>query len=309
MGNIKRVALVGLGAIGGVVAPKLYKLLGDEGFCIIADGERRERLLKGVTINGRLYHFSVLPAAEAGNVDLCIFAVKNTQLDAALRTAAPAIGKDTIILPLENGITSEKVLRSCFPEAHVLTSVIRVPSKHENGEITYPEGRENISFGEERNDTYTDEVTAVKELFDNAGIGYKIPVDMVRDQWLKFMSNVGENQVSAIIGNPYRGFQKSEHLMELIMMVSKEVIRVANKLGVNLSEADTQKQRDYMQHILPEGKTSTLQDIEAGRKTEVEYFAGTVVRLGKELGVDTPYNLFIYHAILGIEDRGLYMLD
>lgn len=299
---IKSAALIGLGAIGAVLAPRLKQVLGDENFRVLAGGARRERLAQGMAINGRTYHFQIQEPATAAPADLVIFTVKNTQLATAFDDAAKAVGEGTIILSLLNGISSETELKKRFPQAHVLTSVIRIPSLHIGNTVTYPETGGQIAFGEERNDELSPAVRALKDLFDRAGISYKIPLDMRRDQWLKFMANVSENQVAALIGNTYRGFQTSDQLMELVILVSREVVAIARAAGIPLTEEDVEHHRRFIYQIHPEGKPSTLQDLEAGRKTEVEYFAGTVIRLGEQYGIPTPYNRFLYHAIKGREE-------
>ena len=83
----------------------------------------------------------------------------------------------------------------------------------------------------------------------------------------------------------------------------REVVAIANKKGIALSEDDIIAQRKLFPKIPYENKPSTLQDIEAGRKTEVDIFAGTVIRMGKEVGVETPLNEFFYHGIRVLEEK------
>lgn len=303
MREIQEAALVGLGAIGAVVAPALLNVLGEERFYVVAAGARKARLEAGTRINGACCRFPVREPSAATRADLVVFAVKNTQLEGAMEDAAGAVGEGTVILPLLNGIVSEELLRARFPQAHVLTAVVRVPSTNLNGEIAWPVGRERISLGEERNDTLTPEVRAVLDLLGRGGLRCDVPADMVRDQWVKFMANVSENQVAAVMGATYGDIQKSQHLQELCRMVAREVIAVARRAGVDLTEADQEAREDYLMTLRPEGKPSTLQDVEAGRRTEVDFFGGTVVALGERYGVETPYNKFLYHAIHALEER------
>jgi len=82
-----------------------------------------------------------------------------------------------------------------------------------------------------------------------------------------------------------------------------EVVGIANKKGIALGEEDIRLQGERLKKINADGIPSTLQDIKAGRKTEVDMFAGTVMRLGKEVGIETPVNEFLYHAIRVLEDK------
>jgi 2-dehydropantoate 2-reductase len=141
----------------------------------------------------------------------------------------------------------------------------------------------------------------LEEALIRANIPNEISNDIMRSIWTKFMINVGLNQVSAVLGAPYRVFQTNPDAMELTMMLMREVIALAPKAGIDLTEKDL----EYCDHIVakvsPEGKTSMLQDIEAGRKTEVEMFAGKVVSLGKKYQIPTPINEAILRMINVLE--------
>ncbi|MDO4170978.1 MAG: ketopantoate reductase family protein [Lachnospiraceae bacterium] len=305
MKEIKTVSLIGLGAIGAFVAPKLQEKLGDN-FRVIAGGSRKKRLEKqGVIINDISYKFPIVePEEKTGYADFAIFAVKNTQLSQAIVDMKNQIGPDTIVMSLLNGVTSEIHIGQAFYPENILTSVIRVPSLNQNGKISYPESSGMISFGEEKNDKLSPRVEAVKRLFDKAQIRYQIPNDMLKNMWLKYMSNVSENQLCAILGVPYKGFAVSlDHIEYMRENAAREVIAIAQKKGINLSEQDLVDRIPIVRGLIPDGKPSTLQDIEAGRKTEVETFAGDVIRMGQEIGVATPYNEIFYHMIYALEEK------
>ena len=161
-----------------------------------------------------------------------------------------------------------------------------------------------MEFGEKTNEVISDRVAAVKELFEKSGIESWIPKDMVRAIWVKYMCNVSENQTAALLGIPFGAWSGvSEHATATRVMVMREVVAVAQKLGIDLSEKDIEQQNESIKRIPFPNKPSTLQDIESGRKTEVDMFAGTMVRLGRETGVPTPLNEFIYHAIRVLEEK------
>jgi 2-dehydropantoate 2-reductase len=136
--------------------------------------------------------------------------------------------------------------------------------------------------------------------FDGAGIVTEIPIDMMRMSWWKFMVNVGVNQASAVMRAPYGVLQSSPDARALMETLMRETIVLAQHVGVNLGEQDLEEWNAVLRSLSPEGKTSMLQDIEAGRKTEVEIFAGKVVELGKTYGIPTPVNqtlLSIIHVL------------
>jgi 2-dehydropantoate 2-reductase len=123
---------------------------------------------------------------------------------------------------------------------------------------------------------------------------------MMRILWWKFMVNVGMNQASAVMRAPYGVFQTSARARAVMDVLMQEVITLAQVLGVNLSDQDVADWYPIMNKLSAAGKTSMLQDVEAGRKTEVEMFGGKVVELGQAHGVPTPVNeamLNIIHVL------------
>ena len=166
---------------------------------------------------------------------------------------------------------------------------------------------ENVRFDkrEKKNDpaNLSERVLRLKALFDGAGIRYQIRPDMLLAIWEKFACNVSENQVAAVLDLPYGAWGSCEDAEALRIMVAAEVIEIAQKKGIPIETNYARDHLDVIKAVPPRNKPSTLQDILAGRKTEVDIFAGAVIRLGKEYGVPTPYNEFLYHAIRVLEAK------
>lgn len=119
------------------------------------------------------------------------------------------------------------------------------------------------------------------------------------------MMNVGINQTSAVLKAPYGVFQSIPEARELMVSACLEVVPIANREGISLSPADVDEYLRIIDTLSPQGKTSMLQDVEAGRKTEVEAFALTVMSLGKKHGIPTPVNEMLYRMIRVLERRYL----
>ena len=304
--KIEKVTLIGLGAMGVFFAPRISEKLG-AGFRILADGARKERLEhKGVTVNQINYRFPIItPDLEGDPADLIIIAVKGYDLPQALKDIKNQVGEHTIILSVLNGVESDKQVAEGYGAGHVLYSYMRISIVMKDGKTEFDPEKGSVHFGEERNDGahLSEKVLAVKELFDSCGIGYKIGEDMVKGLWFKFMCNVGENMTCAMFGGPFGAFQKSADANYFRHAAMHEVINVANRLGIGLGQSDIDRQEHTIGRIPYQNKPSTLQDLEAGKRTEVDMFAGTVVRLGKELGVETPVCELFWHGIHLIEDK------
>lgn len=304
--KIEKVTLIGLGAMGVFFAPRLSEKLG-AGFRILADGSRKERLEhRGVTVNEVNYRFPIItPDMEGDPADLIIIAVKGYDLPQAIQDIRNQVGENTLILSVLNGVESEKQVAEVYGADHVLYSYMRISVVMKDGKTNFDPDKGSIHFGDLKNnpDSLSPRVLAVKELFDACGIRYKIDEDMERGLWFKFMCNVGENMTCAMFGVPFGAFQKSADANYFRTAAMWEVIRVANKLGIGIGQSDIDRQEHSIDRIPYNNKPSTLQDLEAGKRTEVDMFAGTVVRLGKEVGVETPVCEMFLHGIHLIEDR------
>jgi 2-dehydropantoate 2-reductase len=200
-----------------------------------------------------------------------------------------------------NGIESEERIGVVYGMKNVLYAVsVGIDALREGNCVNYS-NQGKIFFGEVKNTSLTDRVKRIQALFDKAGIIYETPTDMMRVMWWKFMINVGINQASALLRAPFLVFQTSEEARNLMESAMREVITLSEKAQVNLTHEDIKRFSEILLGLNPQGKTSMLQDVEAGRKTEVEMLAGKVIALGREYNVPTPVNQRLFDLIKEIE--------
>jgi 2-dehydropantoate 2-reductase len=210
------------------------------------------------------------------------------------------VGPDTIILSLLNGIVSEEIIGREFGMEKMLYSFCVGTDAVRKGMDVHYTNMGKVVMGD-KDDPGSAKLAAVKEFFDRAGVPYSVPEDIMRELWWKFMLNVSINQVSAVLRAPYKVFTRGGEARELMILASREVISIDGRAGINLTEKDIQDYLEVIATLSPEGKTSMCQDVEAGRKTEVEIFSGTVIELGRKYGVPTPVNDILYRIIRAIE--------
>ncbi len=302
MSSIERVSLIGTGAMGSFYASRLFDM-DPNGISLVADGERHDRLKqKGFFVNDRHYVLPVMrPDDDAPPSDLVMVAVKHHHLPQAIADIRNRVGPETLLLSVMNGIDSEAQLGAAYGTEKVLYAVaVGIDAVRSGNHLTYTtQGR--LFFGEAENSVVSGRVRNVQTLFDRAGIVYETPEDMIRVLWWKFMINVGMNQASAVLRVPYAMFQTSQEAKDLMESAMREVIAIAGKAKVNLTEKDIDAWYAILSGLSPHGKTSMLQDVEAGRKTEVEMLAGKVMDLGERYDVPTPVNERIFRSIKEIE--------
>ena len=297
MHPIHRVVILGAGAMGGYFAAQFVDAPGFS-TAVLARGERYERLKRGgLVVNGRHYTVPVIHPDEASRpADLIIVALKNYHLPEAMPDLKSVVGDQTTIISVMNGLDSEEIIGAVYGMDKMLYAVsVGIDAQRDGNRISYTKPGKHY-FGHAENTHIDARVRRVQTAFERAGIVYETPVDMLRILWWKFMVNVGMNQASAVTRAPYGVFQTSPEAGALMEALMHEVIVLADRASINLKEKDIADWYTFLNTLSPQGKTSMLQDIEAGRKTEVEAFGGKVVAMGELYNIPTPVN----HTMLRI---------
>lgn len=284
-----RVRLVGLGAVGAGYGSRFLAAGSD--FAVIAEAARAQRYREHPTVvNGQIQDFRCCLPTDAEPVELVLVAVKAAALPQAIELLDGWVGPGTVVVSLLNGIDSERVLQQAFPAAQIpLALSVGIDAVRDARQVRYNSlGR--IVFGPAQGEV-TPALSAVRDQFAAVGITSDLRTDMVRQLWWKFMINVGVNQVSAVLGAPYRAFQQADSPARAAMLAAQaEVIAVAAAEGVPLGEEDIAAWLEVLAGLGPDNYTSMAQDALAGRAGEVEIFAGRVVELGWHHGIPTPVN-------------------
>lgn len=304
MKQIERIVLLGAGAMGSAYASAFYAM-DPASVAFAASGARYERLKAGgMVVNGRHYPIPVLaPDDPAPPADLVIVALKHHHLPDALNDLGNRVGAETLFLSVMNGLDSEAIIAAHYGQERVLyANAVGIDAQRDGNVVRFSKIG-TVVFGEADNTTLSERVRRLQALFDRAAIPHQTPVDMIRAMWWKLMINVGINQASAVLGAPYGVFQTNPEAQAIMEAAMRETVAVAQATGVNLSGQDIADWYPVMNQLHPAGKTSMLQDIEAGRKTEVEVFAGKVLALGRQYGIPTPVNEVLLHAIHVLESR------
>jgi 2-dehydropantoate 2-reductase len=308
MKHIENVLLAGAGAVGLTVAEKIWRY-DNSCIAVLAKGERLMRYSRnGLFVNEQRIDFTLADAepTAAKPADLIIVASKYHHLTQIITDIKPYVGKDTIILSLLNGITSEDIIGEAYGRERLpLAFIIATDAFHE-GEKTAFTKRGVINFGAADGKNGERE-QRIAEFFTRAGVAFEVQPDMKRQLWFKYMINVGANQVSAVLRLPYAAFQtrggndEIPQARELVEKAMREVIAVANAQGIGLGDSDIDKWYKAVNVLNPAGYTSMCQDVLARRKTEVEMFSLTMLELGKKFNVSVPINEMLYLQLRTIE--------
>ena len=284
--KIQSVAILGAGAVGSYIIWGLSKKdnirLG-----VIAEGDRARRLKEsGCAINGAVYRPEVWTPQEAQGVDLLV-----------------------VVMSLMNGVDSEELIAAQVGAEHLLYSFIKVTShKEADGYHFDPDATLGVIYGERFAPFESERVQAVRELFTDSGVNFRVTEHIQEEMWSKFRLNVCNNLPQAILGAGVGCYRDSVHMKAISDGLRRELEAIATARGIDLRIADA------VSHgcaVPATARYSTLQDLDAGRHTEIDMFSGALMRMGKELGIPTPYNEYTYHMIKAMEEKndGLFDYD
>lgn len=271
--EIRKVSIIGIGAVGCIVAPKLIRILPAEDVRIIVGGSRKRRLEKnGVEVNGQHVALHVTdPGEDVEPADLLIVAVKYSGLKQAITDMEKHVGENTVILSLMNGVAPREEIAEIYGTKRCIYGVTNQSVVNlGGGTFSVPEAPQGILLGEAENPaqegagkSYSERVAAIADLFTRAGIGYRIPENMVHEMWWKFLMNVGGNSTNTVLRGTQSYFQKLSWANKARRMVMEEALAVAQAEGAPVTEADVEQLMDIYRIFPGENTCSMLQDVMA----------------------------------------------
>lgn len=302
--DLQTVSIVGLGALGILFGGQLARALGPGQVRVVAGAARAERYRQeGVEMDGERVPFTYLtPEDTPTPADLVLVCVKFHQLGAVRPLIASQLGPDTLIVSALNGISSESVLAEWFgPERLVYAVAQEMDARKEGRRLIYRDRGQLVIGAMTQDKAEAERVGRVAELFRRTHFPHTVVDDMPRRLWGKWMLNVGVNQTVALYRGTFATVQAEGEARDTFKAAMREVLALSAHAGTGLTEDDFRYWLRVMDGLDPAAKPSLAQDLEAGRPTELELFAGTVIRLGQEYGVPTPVNERLYAGIRALE--------
>ena len=300
-----KIAVIGTGGVGGYFGGKLAKAGYDVTF--LARGEHLLAIQqKGLTVNSILGDFTIDPVKVTdridtiGLTDLVILGVKAWQVKDISKELLTIIKKDTLVLPLQNGVMAVEELRENINQKTILGGLCQIISKIDAPGVIAHSGMEpSIIFGE-LNYSGTERIELIKNIFDKSGINSQISDDITTDLWKKFIG-ICVSGLLAVTKTTYGELRELNETRQLMIEMLKEIYLLSQKIAINIESGFVEKTISVVDNY-PYGSTSSLtRDVWEGRPSEIEYQNGAVVRLGEKYGVDTPVNRFVYYTILPMD--------
>lgn len=303
-----RIAAMAAGAVGGYFGGRLAAAGHDVSF--IARGAQLEAIRKnGLKIespHGDLHLKDARATSdpkEVGPVDVVLFAVKLWDTESAAEMAKPLVGPQTRVITLQNGVDSVERLAPILGADTVvggsayIASVIGAP-----GVISHTSQFARMVCGriDGKPDALLADFTAAAKA---AGIDIKQTESINRERWEKFVFLVGLSGATGALRAPLGKILGDPDTRAFFSSLMAEVLALAKAKGVTLAPDFLDSRMKFADTAPPGMKASLLHDLERGNRIELDWLAGKVVALGRELGMPTPANAAVY-AVLKLHRMG-----
>ncbi|WP_457616847.1 ketopantoate reductase family protein [Lutibacter sp.] len=302
------IVVYGTGGVGGYFGARLAQSGNNVTF--IARGKHLEAIQKkGLYLKSVKGDYHVYPAnatssiSDVSKIDLILICVKTWQLPDVAKKIKPVLAENTMVISLLNGVENADVLSKIIAPKHILGGLCKIISKvADYGVIHHISYEPTIVFGE-LNHEISERAIQLKEVFLKAGFKTILASNIQKEIWTKFLFISTISAIGALTRATIGEMIAIPEVKEIMIQTAHEIFEVAKAKGIDLPNDIIKKQFQIIESQ-PYNTTSSLQrDMIAGKPSELESQNGTIVKMGKELGVATPVNAFIYYSLLPQENK------
>ncbi len=300
-----KIAIIGAGAMGSLFGGRLA-LAGEEVW-LLDVWEEHVRTIgkKGLVIATVAEDLVARPMAttepeDIGTADLVIIFVKSSATRTAAETAAGLLGPETAVLTLQNGYGNAEAIAEVVGAGRVIAgttaqgATLLGPGRIMHG------GSGDTHIGELRGGK-TDRLEKVAACLTRAGIPTVGDDNVAALIWGKLVVNVGINALSAITGLKNGALADHEETRQVLALAVEEAVRVADAAGIRLPYENAVEKVLSVAVATAQNRSSMLQDLSGGRRTEIDAINGALVREGERVGVATPVNRVLTLLIKALE--------
>jgi len=297
-----RIAVVGAGGVGGLLGALLIEAGQGVAFLVRAESARSLRAagLRVVTPQREI----VVPSPEAaenaaalGPADAVLLCTKAYDLEAAAHACAPLVRDDTLVVTLQNGVEAEAIARRALPVGRVMPGLVYVTSTREpTGVIRQTSPFVRMAFGPRTGDAHG-RAAALEAACRRAGLEVTLADDMQPRLWAKLLFLASVAAITSSRDVRVGALRADPALWAAFVAAMREVEAVGRAHGVALAPDVVEQGMALANSLPPEATSSMHEDLLAGRRLELEFLSGAVVRLGRARGVPTPVHAAAYEAL------------
>lgn len=236
------------------------------------------------------------------DADLVLLSVKSLDTEKTIREIASILPPHAVILSLQNGVANVDIASKWIANS-VYTAVVYVATGMLGHRTMRHHGRGELFIGslQEKKGQDEESLAAICALFEAAEVPCSLTQNIKKDMWLKFLVNCTYNAISGIGQITYGEIVLVPEIVRQIEQITREFLVLAALEGVIISEAEAKEANALIASTMVTQRSSTAQDLALGKKTEIDFLNGYIVKLGKKYGVAVPFNESIYALVKMLE--------
>jgi 2-dehydropantoate 2-reductase len=292
-----RIAIIGAGGVGGYFGARLIASGADVTF--VARGAHLMAIQQnGLRVESPKGHLHLQPVnatddvRTVGPADIVLLTVKMYDLERAAAALPPLIAPHTVVVTLQNGVEAVDIVSRHVGREHVAGGVAYVAAVIAEPGLIRHTSLESLIFGE-LDGRPSERLAALEAACKHAGVNARASDHIDVDLWSKFARLSVFSGMTAVTRSPIGVLRSDPELLALLQSACEETALVARARGIGLPDALMQEIMRMVEELPHHAKSSMLEDLERGRRLELPWLSGAVVRLGREAGVPTPIHAFI----------------
>ena len=306
-----KIVVVGSGSIGSLYGAYLSTVEGNEVVLVgrnphVAAIRTNGLLIQGIMGERKFNLDAVEDASEIDEADLILLTTKTYDTISAIKTAKHLIDKGAYVMLIQNGLGTEERVAEELNTTRVLRATTCMGALRIGPGIVEATGCGLTELGSRYPENYA-YVLELTEMLRSCGFDVRSSENIEGVVWTKTLVNVGINPVGALTGFKNGEVYSNPKLRGLVIRLVEEAVEIVKALGIELTTEDPVRYALGTAKATGDNINSMLQDIQAGKRTEIDSITGEVIRLGKELGIETPSNETVYALVKAIESK--YLAD
>jgi 2-dehydropantoate 2-reductase len=297
---------MGSGGVGGYFGARLARA--GENVTFVARGAHLEAIrAHGLRIKSKVDGDFVVrsPAtddpATAGEADLVLFCVKSYDTELAAKAIRPAVGPETGVLSLQNGVDNEEKIAALVGPGQVLGGAAQVFATIEAPGVIAHAFTGKIVFGE-MDGALTPRARRILDALERTGIPAELTSRIQQALWEKYLFLTAQSGMTALTRCPIGVIRSTSETRQMYRLIIEEVAALAKAAGIELPPAIVDETMSLADSLPPTNTSSLYHDLVRGRRLELEALQGHAVRLGERLGVPTPTLFSVYAALRPFRD-------
>jgi len=301
-----KIGIVGIGGVGGYFGGKLtreYKNSPEHEIIFIARGKHLKAIQKnGLQLFTREGDYVARPAlatdnpAQAGIFDVVLFCVKSYNLESSAQSLKANIKKNTVVIPLLNGVNSGERLHAVLPDADIVRGCVYISSFIEKpGVVRQAEGSCKLIFGTD--DKSANQYKYILDILLQARIDAELTDKISEVLWTKYLLMCPLGSLTSATDKTYGGIMADQILRKKLRGMMQEVAMIARARNISFPENAVEKTMELVGSFAYDTKTSMQMDREKGKQTEIDTLTAYICEAGKESGIPTPLHNEIYFQL------------